>query len=123
MNVSVFHPSAFVWASPHGVVDVQAGKSLLGDIAALAEPLERFEVLIDLRKSEAQLNADELWELAASLVCYRGTFLRRTAILCPPRQYEQARRFTLMAASHGFARIRPFVGYEDAVHWLIAGTD
>jgi len=123
MNVKVLHPSDVVWASPHGTIDFEAGSSLLGTIATAAEPLKDYDVLIDLRRSSSELRPQDLWDLAASLVRYRGTFLHRTAILCPPAHYEQARSFAQMAASHGFARIRPFVGHEDAINWLMAGAD
>ena len=37
--------------------------------------------------------------------------------------FDNARFFSLLAASHGFSRIRAFLTYEDAMEWLMAGDD
>ena len=119
-NVKVIHHSDFIRARPDGAVDLDAGERLLEKIASLAEPLDDFEVLIDLRNITGMLQVDDLLRLAASLERYEGTFLRKTALLCPPERFENARAFALMAANQGFTRIKAFVEYEAAVQWLIA---
>ena len=48
-NVRVLHPSDFLRARADGRVDLEMGKALLQQLADAAAPLERFEMLIDLR--------------------------------------------------------------------------
>lgn len=119
-NVKVIRHADLVRASPDGRASLASGGRLLAAIAALAQQLETFEILVDLRHVSGQLRFEEQWELAASLVRYRRTFLRKTAVLCQPDRFESARSFALLAASHGFVRIKAFVEYEAAMDWLVA---
>lgn len=122
-NVRVIHPKDFLRARADGRVDLETGKKLLADVASAAAPLENYEVLIDIRDAVGQLTPDEVNELAGSLIQFRETFLRKTAVLCPRERFDNARFFSLLAASHGFRRIRAFVTYEDAMEWLLAPAD
>ena len=122
-NVRVIHPKDFLRARADGRVDLEMGKKLLADVASAAAPLENYEVLIDIRDAVGQLTPDEVNELAGSLIQFRETFLRKTAVLCPRERFDNARFFSLLAASHGFRRIRAFVTYEDAMEWLLAPAD
>ena len=118
-DIRVIHPSDFLRVRTDGRVDLDVGKSMLADVAAAVAPLERFQVLIDIRNAVGQLSADELHELAGSLIEFRHTFLHRTAILCPRERFDNARFFSLLAASYGFRRMRAFLTYEDAMEWLM----
>ena len=122
-HVRVIHPSDFLRAHPDGRADLESGKALLAKVAEAAAPLESFQVLIDIRDVVGRLTPDELHELAGSLIGFRGTFLRRTAILCPRERFDNARFFALLAASYGFTRLRAFLEYEDAMEWLLAPED
>ena len=119
INVRVIHPSDFLRVNADGRVDLEVGKKLLEDLARAAQPLERFEILIDTRNVVGQLTPEDLHELAASLVRFRSTFLHKTAVLCPRERFAPTRFFALLAASHGFDQIRAFVTYEDAMEWLL----
>ena len=119
-HVRVIHPSDFLRAHPDGRADLESGKALLAQVAEAAAPLASYEVLIDIRNVVGQLTPDDLHELAGSLISFRNTFLRRTAILCPRERFDNARFFSMLAASHGFRRIRAFLAYEDAMEWLLA---
>jgi hypothetical protein len=119
-NVRVIRPSDFLRARADGRVDLEMGKNLLEGVAEAAAPLERFEVLIDIRDAVGRLTADEVHELAGSLIHFRHTFLHKTAVLCPRERFDNARFFSLLAASYGFNRIRAFLSYEDAMEWLMA---
>jgi len=119
-HVRVIHPSDFLRAHPDGRADLESGKALLAKVAEAAAPLESFQVLIDIRDVVGNLTPDELHELAGSLISFRSTFLRRTAILCPRERFDNARFFALLAASYGFTRLRAFLEYEDAMEWLMA---
>ena len=119
-HVRVIHPSDFLRAYPDGRADLESGKALLAQVAEAAAPLTSYEVLIDIRNVVGQLTPDDLHELAGSLISFRNTFLRRTAILCPRERFDNARFFSLLAASYGFTRLRAFLEYEDAMEWLMA---
>src|SRR6478672_10696906 len=82
-NVRVIHPSDFLRARADGRVDLDMGKSMLEQLAEAAAPLQRFEMLIDLRDAVGMLTPEDLHELAGSLIHFRKTFLHRTALLCP----------------------------------------
>jgi hypothetical protein len=119
-NVRVIHPSDFLRARADGRVDLAMGKRLLQEVASAAEPLGAYEVLIDLRDAVGRLTPDELHELAGSLIRFRQTFLHKTAVLCPRDRFDDARFFSLLAASYGFRNIRAFIAYEDAMEWLLS---
>ena len=121
-NVRVVHPSDFLRARADGRVDLEAGKQLLAQVATAAAPLERYQVLIDIRDALGQLTPEDLHELAGSLQGFGDAFLRKTAVLCPRDRFDNARFFSLLAASHGFRRVRAFLTYEDAMEWLMAET-
>src|SRR5215203_746527 len=119
-TIRVIRPPDFLRANADGRVDLAAGKNLLKDVADAAAALENYEVLIDLRNAVGRLTPDELHELAGALVGFRNAFLHRTALLCPRERFDNARFFSLLAASYGFRRIRAFLAYEDAMEWLMA---
>ncbi len=119
-NVRVIHPSDFLRARADGRVDLDIGKQLLDQVATAAAPLAEYEVLIDIRDAVGRLTPDEVHELAGSLIQFRHTFLHKTAVLCPRERFDNARFFSLLAASYGFNRIRAFLAYEDAMEWLMA---
>ena len=122
-NVKVIHSADFLRARADGQVDRETGKALLAKVAAAAAPLERYQVLIDIRDAVGRLSPEDLHELAADLVDHGPAFLRKTAVLCPRDRFDNARCFSLLAASHGFSRVRAFLAYEDAMEWLLAGDD
>ena len=121
-QVCVIHSSDFLRARADGQVDLEMGKSLLARVADAAKPLQRYDVLIDIRDAVGRLTVDELHELAGSLIRYRETFLHKTAVLCPRERFDNTRFFSLLAASYGFNSIRAFLSFEDAMEWLMAGT-
>jgi hypothetical protein len=119
-TVCVVRPPDFLRARADGRVDLEMGKQLLADVARAAEPMEGYEVLIDIRDVIGQLTPDEVHELAGSLIHFRSIFLHKTAVLSPRERFDNARFFSLLAASYGFRRIRAFLTYEDAMEWLLA---
>lgn len=122
-HVRVIHASDFLRARADGQVDRETGKELLAKVAAAAAPLEDYQVLIDIRDAVGRLTPEDLHELAGALVAHGPTFLRKTAVLCPRERFDNARFFSLLAASHGFTRVRAFLAYEDAMEWLLAAGD
>jgi hypothetical protein len=122
-NIRVIHHLDFLRVRADGRADMDMAKSLLARVAATAASLEKYEVLIDIRDTVGQLTPDEVCELAASLDQFRGTFLRKTAVLCPRERFDNAKLFSLLAGSHGFRNIRAFLNYEDAMEWLLGSED
>lgn len=120
INVRVIHPADFLRVRADGRVDLESGKTLLREVAQAAQPLGRCAVMIDIRDAIGRLNPDELHELAGVLLEMPRSFLHRTAILCPRERFDNARFFSLLAASYGFRSLRAFLSYEDAMEWLLA---
>ena len=120
ISVRIIPSSDFLRVRTDGRVDLDAGKQLLAGVADAASALGEYQVLIDIRNAVGRLSPDELHELAGTLIQFRNTFLHRTAVLCPRERFDNARFFSLLAASYGFSRIRAFLAYEDAMEWLMA---
>lgn len=118
-NVKVIRAREFVRARPDGHAYLDRAEQLLAEIAQAGEGLDDFAILVDTREVSGQLSATELWRLAETLLKFRSTFAKRTAVLCPIEKFDHTRFFTLCADNHGF-NIRAFTGYEDAMEWLIA---
>src|SRR5436190_24346888 len=87
-TIRVLRPSEFLRARTDGRVDIGTGKALLAELADAAESLDRYEVMIDIRNAVGQLSADDVIELASSLIDFRNTFLHKTAILCPRERFD-----------------------------------
>lgn len=118
-NLRVIHHADFLRARPDGQVDLDMAQRALAEIAHAAGGLGDFHLLVDIRNLSGSLTPAELHELAASLLPYGETFMRKTAVLCPRERFDHARFFSLLAASHGFTRIRAFLSYEDAMEWVL----
>lgn len=123
-NVRVIHHSDFLRVRTDGRADMDRAKSLLAQVAATAATLDNYQILIDIRDVVGgQLTPDEACELAGSLEQFHGTFLRKTAVLCPRERFDNAKVFSLLAGTRGFRHIRAFLTYEDAMEWLLASSD
>jgi hypothetical protein len=120
-NVRVIQHSDFLRASADGRVDLGAAIRLLQSVATAAAPLDDYEVLIDIRDTVGRLDPDELQQLATSLSRFDRTFLRKTAVLCPPERFDNGHLFSVLAANRGFSGVRAFLDYENAMEWLLAG--
>ena len=96
-NVRIIRPPDFLRATAGGVFDLEAAEKLLAAIATAAQERE-LELLIDTRRAHG---AADLWFLADRLVRYRGTFERKTAVLCPTEKFDRARFFALCAENKG----------------------
>jgi hypothetical protein len=117
-TVRIIRPPDFLRATAGGVLDLEAAEKLLAAIAASAAQEKELELLIDTRRAHGELGAADLWFLADRLVKYRGTFDRKTAVLCPTNKFDRARFFALCAENKGF-NVQAFTSYEDAMEWLM----
>ena len=118
-NVKVIQAREFIRARPDGRAYLDRAEQLLAEIAQAGDGLDDFAILVDTRQVSGQLSATELWRLAETLVKFRHTFAKRTAVLCPMEKFDHTRFFALCAENHGF-KIRAFISYEEAMEWLIA---
>jgi hypothetical protein len=64
----------------------------------------------------------ELWFLAAELNKLNKDASRKIAVLCPLKEFDRAGFFALCAQNRGM-QVQAFTSFEDAIEWLIAGSD
>jgi hypothetical protein len=118
-NIRIIHTADFIIATPEGKLDLQESKKYLIEIASASATLEDYEVIVDTRKTQVAMSISDLWYLAAELVNFRKNFSRKTAVLCPLEEFDQAGFFALCAQNRGF-HVQAFTSFEDAIEWLIA---
>ena len=107
----------FIKTTPEGVLDVEASKKLLVEIASASAPSGDYEILLDTRGAHSELSAEDLWALAAELHTYRTTLSRKAAVLVPPERLDHAEYFARCAKERGF-QVSAFTSLGDAVGWL-----
>ncbi len=117
-NVKVIHATDFIRAKPEGPAYLDEAERLLEDIVRAGAGLHDFEVLVDTRSVSGALSATDLWRLSEKLTGLRGSFARKTAIICPLEKFDRGRFFALCAENRGF-NVRAFTSYEEAMDWLI----
>ena len=118
-DIRIIHAHDFIKATPQGQLNREKTKQMLIEIASASAPLGDYEILLDTRKAQSGMSASDLWFLAAQLSKLRKAFSRKTAVLCPREQFDQAGFFALCAQNRGFL-VKPFTCFEDAIEWLIA---
>ena len=65
------------------------------------------------------MSADRLWYLAAELSNLREAFSRKTAVLCPLEQFDDAGVLRTLRPKQRL-QISAFTSFEDAIEWLSA---
>ena len=116
-DIRVIHASEFLKATPEGPLDVTLAKRLLVQIPSAAGPASTFEVLVDTRRTQSDMSAADLWNVAAELGRLRSVFSRKTAVLCPLEHFDRAAFMAFCARERGL-RVKAFTSYEDAFEWL-----
>jgi hypothetical protein len=116
-DVRIIRAHEFIQATPEGQIDLAKTKSVLMEIALASEPSGDFDVILDTRNTESEMDVADLWSLAAELHKYREAFSRKTAVLGPPDRSEFAGFFALCAQERGFD-VRAFDHIGDAMEWL-----
>ena len=118
-NIRIIHAHDFIKATPEGRLSFEDSKKLLIEIASASAHLVDYEIILDTRKAEAVMSAEQLWLLAAELIKYHAAFSRKTAVICPLEQFDYAEFFALCAQERGF-KISAFTSLDDAIEWLSA---
>ena len=121
-HVRIIHSKEFIKATPEGKLDLEESKKLLVEIALASGPLLDYDIILDTRKAQSGMSANELWYLAAELSKHCEAFSRKAAILCPLERFDHAEFFALCAHNRGF-QVRAFTSFGDAMEWLIAADD
>jgi hypothetical protein len=116
-DIRIIRAHEFIRATIDGHFDLEQTKSVLLQIATAAAPASGYDVILDTRKMESELDVSDLWELAAELHKYREAFARKTAVLGPPERSDYGGFFALCAQERGFD-VRAFTHFGDAMEWL-----
>jgi len=114
----IIHAHDFIIATPKGQLDFERAKKLLVDIMSASAPFIDYEILLDTRRAQSELSAIDLWQLVIEIFNFRKPLARKTAVLCPLEQFDQAEFFALCAKNRGF-NVSAFTSFEDAIEWLI----
>jgi hypothetical protein len=118
-NINIIQAREFIRATPNGVLDFEQSKELLIAIAAAAQGLGEYAVLLDLRRATSELSVTDMWYLAKHLNSLHEAHHRKTAVLGTFAQFAHIEFFALAGQNRG-AQIRAFTLFEDAIEWLIA---
>ena len=118
-DIRIIHAHDFVKATADGQLDLEKSKKLLVDVATASASLAEYEVLLDTRSTTSAMSITDLWYMAAELSNLGRAFFRKTAVLCPVENFDQAGFFALCAANRGF-RVEAFTSFEKAIEWLTA---
>ena len=121
-HIRIIHSQEFIKATPEGQLDLEESKKLLLEIVLASGPLLDYDIVLDTRKAQSEMSANELWYLAAELSKYCKAFSRKAAILCPLERFDHAEFFALCAHNRGF-QVSAFTSFGDAMEWLIAADD
>jgi hypothetical protein len=118
-NIRIIHAYDFIKATPEGKLDLQESKKYLMEVVSASTTLVDYEIIVDTRKAQTVMSITDLWYLASELANHRKTFSRKTAVICPLEEFDQAGFFALCAKNRG-VRVQAFTSFEDAIEWLIA---
>jgi anti-anti-sigma regulatory factor len=116
-DIRIIRAHEFIQVSPEGRLDLEQAKRVLVEVASAAAPSDDYDVILDARNVEFELDVADLWELAAELHKVRQAFSRRTAVLVPPERSDYAGFFAVLAQERGF-ELSAFTHLGDAMEWL-----
>jgi hypothetical protein len=117
-DIRIIHAQDFIKATPEGQLDFEASKQLCAKVASISASSDIYRLIVDIRKAQVKMSVTDLWYLATELSKQGGNFSRRTAVLCPHDQFDQAGFFALCAQNIGH-QVRAFTSFEEAIEWLI----
>jgi hypothetical protein len=117
-DIRIIHAQDFIKATPEGQLDFETSKQLCVKIASILTSSDIYGLIVDIRKAQVEMSVTDLWYLATELSKHSGDFSRRTAVLCPHDQFDQAGFFALCAQNKGY-QVKAFTSFEEAIEWLI----
>lgn len=116
-DIRIIRAHEFVQATAEGRIDLVRTKEVLAGIALASTISGNFDVILDTRNTQSEMDVTDLWELAAELHKHREAFSRKTAVLGPPERSDYAGFFALCAQERGFD-VRGFTHLGDAMEWF-----
>jgi hypothetical protein len=116
-DIRIIRAHEFIRATPEGQIDLVTTKEVLIGIALASTISGDFDVILDTRNTQSEMDVADLWELAAELHKHREAFSRKTAVLGPPDRSEYTSFFALCAQERGFD-VKAFTHLGDAMEWL-----
>ena len=120
IKIKVITGTDFIEVTPEGVINLTTSKQLLTAIAKAETPPVDYELLIDFRDTQGDLSVLDVYQLAAELILYGGTFRRKVALLVLPGiNFDRASFFETCSHNRGFS-VNAFMDYEKAMRWLLS---
>jgi hypothetical protein len=116
-DIRIIRAHEFIQVSAEGHVDLQQAKAVLREIAWASAPSDNFDVILDTRNVRFEMDAADLWDLAAELHNVSQAFSRRTAVIVSPERADYAGFFALCAKERGF-EVSAFTHLGDAMEWI-----
>ena len=121
--LQVIHAKEFVKATPEGLLDLQETTRMLSELASLSPPGHDYHILIDTRHAQVEMSLADLHDIASEAGERHIPYGCKVAMLCPPKDLEDARFLELCSQNRGI-NAAAFVSFEEAISWLcgIEGT-
>ena len=114
----------FIKAKPTGQIDLAESKKVLASIASITKPPADYEILLDIRDVNVninihkQINHFEILEFVKELVRNRSAFRNKIAVLSrDDKQFDNSRFAELCATNRGLL-VKAFISFEKAIEWL-----
>lgn len=116
-DIRIIRAHEFIQATPEGKVDFDKAKKVLVDVALAGGPRADFDVILDVRNVQFDLDEADLWDLAAHLHEVSQAFSRKTAVIVAQDRANYAGFFALCAQERGFD-VSAFTHLGDAMEWF-----
>jgi hypothetical protein len=117
-NYKVVHAKDFIKSKHSGEIDLEESKKSLVLMAKIAEPPADFDVLVDTRGAQINLNITEMLELAYELTQYRESFRNKIAFLVDDDiELAKANLLEFYARDRGF-KAKAFNDFEETIDWF-----
>jgi hypothetical protein len=116
-DIRIVGAHEFIQVTPDGLLDLERTKKVLLEIAYSSASLPDYDVVLDIRNADIDMDVTDLWELASELHKYGAAFSRKTAVLVPQERSDYGGFFALCAQERGF-EVSAFTHFGDAMEWL-----
>jgi hypothetical protein len=117
-NYKVVHAKDFIKSKHSGEIDLEESKKSLVLMAKIAEPPADFDILVDTRDAQINLDITEMLELAYELTRYRESFRNKIAFLVDDDiELAKANLLEFYARDKGFMA-KAFNNFEETINWF-----
>jgi len=119
-NYKIVHARDFIKSKHSGEIDLEESKKALVLMAKIAEPPADFDILVDTRDAQMNLNITEMLELAFELTQHRKSFRNKIAFLVGDDvELAKANLLEFYARDRGF-HAKAFNNFEETINWFNA---